>query len=137
MVSTNPAATGMPEPASPTPASLTEHDSRWLSRALELAQRAASIGEVPVGAVVYETGLGKLLGEGANRREIDADPAAHAEVIAIREAARARRARHARAHDGDASRCHGYVPLARSHPAARAMGSSIESMIQGKRPRSS
>ncbi len=70
-------------------AKLTAHDTRWLNRAIELAHAAANIGEVPVGAVVYTTATGELLGEGANRREIDADPAAHAEVLAIRSAAKA------------------------------------------------
>lgn len=74
---------------SPHPQSrqLNPHDTRWLDRAIELARQAAAIGEVPVGACVYQTGTGELLGEGANRREIDADPAAHAELIAIRSAA--------------------------------------------------
>ncbi len=58
-----------------------------MRRALDLAAGAASIGEVPVGAVVYETATGRVLGEGSNRREIDRDPAAHAELIAIRAAA--------------------------------------------------
>ncbi|MBL8762063.1 MAG: nucleoside deaminase [Phycisphaerae bacterium] len=54
-----------------------------MRRALELADRASSLGEVPVGAVVYRTGGGAVLGEGFNRREIDKDPAAHAEFTAI------------------------------------------------------
>jgi tRNA(adenine34) deaminase len=57
-----------------------------MERALDLAQRAATTGEVPVGAVVYNTTSGAILGEGANRRECDADPAAHAELLAIRAA---------------------------------------------------
>jgi tRNA(adenine34) deaminase len=60
-----------------------------MRRALDLAREAAAMGEVPIGAVVYETATGRVLGEGANRREIDADPAAHAELIAIRAAAKA------------------------------------------------
>jgi tRNA(adenine34) deaminase len=63
-----------------------------MRRALELAKEAAAIGEVPVGAVVYENtdeGAGRILGTGYNRREIDHDPAAHAELIAIRAAAQA------------------------------------------------
>ena len=57
-------------------------------RALTLAHLAASFGEVPVGAVVYHTATGQMLGEGFNRREIDSDPLAHAETIAIAAAAR-------------------------------------------------
>jgi len=60
-----------------------------MSRALDLARHAATLGEVPIGAVVYETLSGTVLGEGYNRREIDHDPAAHAELIAIRQAAKA------------------------------------------------
>lgn len=62
-------------------------DRRWMSRALELARGAAVQAEVPVGAViVYE---GRVIGEGYNRTVGDADPTTHAEVVAIREAARA------------------------------------------------
>ena len=60
-----------------------------MRRALDLARQAAAIGEVPVGAVVYETATGRVLGGGSNRREIDHDPTAHAELIAIRAAAAA------------------------------------------------
>ena len=60
-----------------------------MRRALELARRAAASGEVPVGAVVYETDSGRVLGEAFNRRERDRDPSAHAEFLAIREACRA------------------------------------------------
>lgn len=60
-----------------------------MGRALELAREASSAGEVPVGAVVWETQTGRILGEGRNRREEDRDPSAHAEHIAILEASRA------------------------------------------------
>lgn len=66
-----------------------------MRRALELADQAAAIGEVPVGAVVYRlTGQGatqsaEILGEGFNTRERDADPSAHAEFKAIIAAAKA------------------------------------------------
>ena len=61
-------------------------DARMMDRALELAAKAAGAGEVPVGAVVYRDD--EVLGEAANARERDADPTAHAEVVAIRGAAR-------------------------------------------------
>ena len=54
-----------------------------MRRALELADRAADAGDVPVGALVVDAS-GKVLGEGWNRREADADPTAHAEVLALR-----------------------------------------------------
>lgn len=60
-----------------------------MRRALDLARQAAAIQEVPIGAVVYETDSGKVFGEGFNRREVDHDPAAHAELLAIRAAAAA------------------------------------------------
>ncbi len=64
------------------------HDLAMMRRALDLAHQAALDGEVPVGAVVYETESGAVLAEGANRREVDADPSAHAEHIAVVEACR-------------------------------------------------
>ena len=55
--------------------------------ALELAARAGAEGEVPVGAVVVREG--EVIGRGANSRETTGDPTAHAEVLALREAAAA------------------------------------------------
>jgi tRNA(adenine34) deaminase len=57
----------------------------FMREALALADLAASLGEVPVGAVIVRED--QILGRGHNRREIDRDPTAHAEVLAIREAA--------------------------------------------------
>jgi tRNA(adenine34) deaminase len=57
--------------------------------ALEVAGAAAAHGDVPVGAVVIDA-AGTLLGQGHNRREVDADPTAHAEIVALRMAAAAR-----------------------------------------------
>ncbi|MFT4211888.1 MAG: tRNA adenosine(34) deaminase TadA [Microbacterium sp.] len=57
-----------------------------MARALALAAEAADVGEVPVGAVVVDA-VGRVIGEGRNRRETDADPTAHAEVVALRAAA--------------------------------------------------
>ena len=57
-----------------------------MRHALELADRASGEGDVPVGAVVLGPDA-DVLGEGWNRREADGDPTAHAEVLAIREAA--------------------------------------------------
>ena len=67
----------------------TDTDLAMMQRALTLASEAALAGEVPVGAVVYETASGRVLAEAANRREIDHDPSAHAEFLAITEACRA------------------------------------------------
>lgn len=59
---------------------------KWMRRALELADRAAEQGEVPVGAVVVRGG--EILGEGWNQVIGSSDPTAHAEVVALRDAAR-------------------------------------------------
>jgi tRNA(adenine34) deaminase len=56
--------------------------------ALAEADAAAGAGDVPVGAVVLD-GTGTVLARGRNRREADGDPTAHAELVAIRAAARA------------------------------------------------
>lgn len=56
-----------------------------MRRALELARAAAEAGEVPIGAVVVRDGA--IIGEGENRNRRDNDPSAHAEMVAIRDAA--------------------------------------------------
>jgi len=60
-------------------------DDVYMSMALAEARRAEEIGEVPIGAVVVCEGA--VVATGYNRREIDHDPAGHAELLAIREAA--------------------------------------------------
>lgn len=60
-------------------------DSAFMGEALALARAAAPLGEVPVGAVVVRDG--RVIARGYNRREIDRDPTAHAEMVALREAA--------------------------------------------------
>jgi tRNA(adenine34) deaminase len=60
-------------------------DEHWMGVALEEARAAAASGDVPVGAVVV---IGdRIVGRGRNRRELDQDPTAHAEIVALREAA--------------------------------------------------
>lgn len=63
----------------------SDRDVRWMRRTLDLARRADREGEVPVGALVVRNHV--VIGEGFNRRELDLDPTAHAEVVAIRQAA--------------------------------------------------
>ena len=63
-----------------------EHE-RWMREALREAERAVAEGEVPVGAVVVRGG--RIIGRGRNARETAGDPTAHAEVLALREAATA------------------------------------------------
>ncbi|WP_374978251.1 nucleoside deaminase [Microbacterium trichothecenolyticum] len=60
-----------------------------MDRALELAASAGEAGDVPVGAVVTDA-AGAVIGEGRNLRELEHDPTAHAEVVALRAAAAAR-----------------------------------------------
>ena len=55
-------------------------------QAIEVAKSALATGDVPVGALVFNSSR-KLVGTGSNRREIDNDPSAHAEIVALREAA--------------------------------------------------
>jgi tRNA(adenine34) deaminase len=64
-----------------------DDDERWMGLALEEARAAGAAGDVPVGSVVVNNG--SLLARGRNRREADGDPTAHAEIVALREAARA------------------------------------------------
>ena len=59
-----------------------------MGQALDLARDAVGTGDVPVGAVVLGPD-GVVVGRGRNRREADGDPTAHAEVLAVREAAAA------------------------------------------------
>ncbi len=60
-------------------------EERWMRAAYREAERARDLGEVPVGAlVVFQD---EVVGVGFNRRETDHDPVAHAEILAIRQAA--------------------------------------------------
>lgn len=59
-----------------------------MAAALELANEAAKADEVPIGCVIYHQPTGEIIGRGYNRRECDADPTAHAEIVAMRQAAR-------------------------------------------------
>jgi len=65
----------------------TEHDEYWMAKALMLAQCAAGQGEVPVGAVVVDAD-NNLIGEGWNQPIGARDPSAHAEIVALRQAAK-------------------------------------------------
>lgn len=64
----------------------SDEDAHWMRRALDLAARAQAAGEVPVGAVVIRDGV--VLGEGHNAPVGSCDPTAHAEILALRAAAR-------------------------------------------------
>jgi len=65
---------------------MTKNDHHWMGKAIAQARRAEAIGEVPIGAVIVKDGA--VIARGHNLRESNQDPAAHAEMIAIRKAAR-------------------------------------------------
>ena len=61
-------------------------ETELMNAALELARQAMTTGDVPVGAIVINA-AGEIVGRGNNLREFDDDPTAHAEIVAMREAA--------------------------------------------------
>jgi tRNA(adenine34) deaminase len=65
-------------------ADFSEADRRHMQTALQLAEHAASHGDVPIGAVVARAE--EVLGQAGNERELRGDPTAHAEVLALRQA---------------------------------------------------
>jgi tRNA(adenine34) deaminase len=93
-------------------------DQVWMTEALAEAKRAGEIGEVPVGAVVVREG--EVIGRGHNRREIDRDPLAHAEILAIREAA-------SRLRGWRLDGCTMYVTL---EPCAMCAGALVNSRVE-------
>jgi tRNA(adenine34) deaminase len=93
-------------------------DREWMRLALAEARRAAELGEVPVGAVVVRGD--ELLGAGHNRREIEGDPLAHAELLALRQAA-------ARCEGWRLLGCTMYVTL---EPCAMCAGALVNSRVE-------
>ena len=75
----------MPEPNELRHPPPSKDDAAWMQRALAEAHSAAEAGEVPVGAVIVKDG--EVVGTGQNRNLRDHDPAAHAEIVALRQAA--------------------------------------------------
>lgn len=65
---------------------MSERDEYWMARALSLAQHARAAGEVPVGAVLLLNE--EVIGEGWNQPISSNDPTAHAEIVALRAAAK-------------------------------------------------
>ncbi|MFK8137865.1 MAG: tRNA adenosine(34) deaminase TadA [Bdellovibrionales bacterium] len=64
----------------------TPKDSFWMNHCLDLAKEAKGMGEVPVGAIIVHKD--RIVGQAFNRKEIDQNPIAHAELLAIQEASR-------------------------------------------------
>jgi tRNA(adenine34) deaminase len=64
-------------------------DQSLMQEAIAQAQAALAVDEVPIGCVVLDRPSGKIIARAHNRRETHADPTAHAEILALREAAAA------------------------------------------------
>jgi len=92
-------------------------DAQFMRSALELAALAAERGEVPVGAVVVKDGA--IVGRGFNRPITSSDPTAHAEIVALREAAAA-------LHNYRLPGCELYVTL---EPCAMCVGAMVHARI--------
>ena len=97
-----------------------------MQEALAEARRAAELGEVPIGAIIVreivregESGE-EIVGRGHNRREIDRDPLAHAEILAIRQAAE-------RVGGWRLTGCTMYVTL---EPCAMCAGALVNSRVE-------
>ena len=93
-------------------------DREIMARALRLAARAAAAGEVPVGAVIVRDGA--IVGRGANRPVASSDPTAHAEIVALRRAAR--RAANYRLPD-----CDLFVTV---EPCAMCLGAAVQARVR-------
>ena len=99
-------------------------DEEYMEKALELAQKAASRGEIPVGAIVVDKN-GAIIGEGFNRREELQSPTAHAEVLAIEQAAKT-------LHNRRLSNCTLYVTLEPCPMCAGAvMNAGLKRLVYG------
>jgi len=92
-------------------------DEAFMREALELAAEAARAGEVPVGAVVVKEG--RIIGRGYNRPISSSDPTAHAEIVALRDAA-------AREKNYRLVDCELYVTL---EPCAMCVGAMVHARI--------
>ncbi|CAB4725888.1 MAG: nucleoside deaminase [Actinobacteria bacterium] len=87
--------------------------------AVEIAKSALATGDVPVGALVLNP-EGKQISTGFNRREIDNDPSAHAEIVALREAAIA----------NDSWRLDGHTIVVTLEPCAMCAGAIAQARIK-------
>lgn len=93
-------------------------DAEYMQRALELAREAAGNGEVPVGAVLVRDG--EILGEGYNQPISASDPTAHAEIMALRDAARR----------ADNYRLPGSVLYVTLEPCTMCVGAIVHARVQ-------
>src|SRR5258706_9697951 len=95
-----------------------QDDEHYMRLALAEAGAAARSGDVPVGAIVVDPS-GEVVGRGRNRREVDRDPTAHAEVVALREAALG----------AGTWRLHGCVLFATLEPCPMCAGALVNARI--------
>ncbi|HEX4795547.1 MAG TPA: tRNA adenosine(34) deaminase TadA [Humisphaera sp.] len=68
----------------------TSESEHWMTEAIAEARKAEAIDEVPIGCVIVHDPSQTVIGRGYNRRQIDRDATAHAEILAIRQAGHAR-----------------------------------------------
>jgi len=90
-----------------------------MKTAVEIAKSALATGDVPVGALVLNA-EGRQVGTGFNRREIDNDPSAHAEIIALRQAAIA----------NNSWRLDGHIIVVTLEPCAMCAGAIAQARIK-------
>lgn len=95
-----------------------QNDSTFMRQALDLAQQAASIEEVPVGAIVVSNG--EVIGRGFNCPIESSDPTAHAEIVAMRDAAQ-------KLGNYRLSGCDLYVTI---EPCTMCLGAMVHARIQ-------
>jgi tRNA(adenine34) deaminase len=107
----------MPSPKANPDSMLSSNNATWMEHALAQARLAGAAGEVPVGAVVVKDG--EIVGWGHNRTLLDNDPAAHAEIVALRQAA-ARLGNH---------RLRGCAMFATIEPCAMCAGALIQARV--------
>jgi tRNA(adenine34) deaminase len=93
-------------------------DEQCMRAAMDQAQRAYAAGEVPVGAIVVDAS-GALIGAGFNRTIMDHDPSAHAEIVALRQAAAAM----------DNYRLPGATVFVTLEPCAMCMGAMLHARV--------
>ena len=96
-----------------------EMHQTWMDRAIALAKEAGAAGEIPVGAVIVNS-EGVAIATGVNHKERDQDPTAHAEIVAIREAARV-------LHDWHLNGCTLYVTL---EPCPMCAGAILQARVK-------
>lgn len=94
-----------------------ELDIKYMKEAIKQARKAYAIGEVPIGCVIVHDG--KIIGRGYNRRTIDKNPLAHAEIAAIRKASK-------KIGDWRLEECTLYVTL---EPCQMCSGAIVQSRI--------